>query len=157
VTAPVVDAAAGPERLLHLAFRVGAVADAVMVVPLLLPSAGAAMLGLDGFAPSREYRYVAGVAAALMAGWTALLLWGDRDPVARRGVLLLTVVPVLAGLFGSGVYAVASGMSALRFVLPMFAFQIAVSLLFVVAYRRAGAAARPADRGGAVRSQTRSR
>jgi hypothetical protein len=37
----------------------------------------------------------AGDATALMWGWTALLLWADRKPVERRGVLLLTWVPVI--------------------------------------------------------------
>ena len=35
-----------------------------------------------------------GDAYALMWGWTALLLWADRKPVERRGVLLLTGAPV---------------------------------------------------------------
>lgn len=32
---------------------------------------------------------------ALMWGWTALLFWADRKPIERRGVLLLTIVPVV--------------------------------------------------------------
>jgi hypothetical protein len=32
---------------------------------------------------------------ALMWGWTALLIWADRKPIERRGVLLLTIVPVV--------------------------------------------------------------
>lgn len=32
---------------------------------------------------------------ALMWGWTALLIWADRKPIDRRGVLLLTLVPVV--------------------------------------------------------------
>jgi len=32
---------------------------------------------------------------ALMWGWTALLIWADRKPIERRGVLLLTLVPVV--------------------------------------------------------------
>ena len=39
-----------------------------------------------------------GTAAALMWGWTLLLLWADRKPIERRGVLLLTVFPVVFGL-----------------------------------------------------------
>ena len=42
--------------------------------------------------------YEVGTAAALMWGWTLLLLWADRKPVERRGVLLLTVFPVVVGL-----------------------------------------------------------
>ena len=68
-----------------------------MVLPLLAPSVAATMLGINGFGQSR-LRYVAGLCAALMAGWTVLLVWADRDPIARRGVLLLTVCPVVLGL-----------------------------------------------------------
>ena len=32
---------------------------------------------------------------ALMWGWTFLLIWADRKPIERRGILLLTVVPVV--------------------------------------------------------------
>jgi len=39
-----------------------------------------------------------GTAAELMWGWTLLLLWAVRKPVERRGVLLLTVFPVVVGL-----------------------------------------------------------
>ena len=37
-------------------------------------------------------------AAAMMWGWTFLLLWGCMRPIQRRGVLWLTLVPVLVGL-----------------------------------------------------------
>ncbi len=64
-----------PTRLLHLAYWTGAVVDAAMVVVLLVPGVAGAMLGIDGFAPGSDYRYAAGLCAALMAGWTALLVW----------------------------------------------------------------------------------
>jgi hypothetical protein len=35
-------------------------------------------------------------ALALMAGWTVLLAWAALKPVERRGVLLLTAIPVVA-------------------------------------------------------------
>jgi len=39
--------------------------------------------------------------APLMAGWTVLLLWADRQPLERRGVLPITVLPVIAGLMAN--------------------------------------------------------
>ncbi|WP_156689729.1 hypothetical protein [Mycobacterium sp. Marseille-P9652] len=127
-----------PARLVHLAYRIGALVDAVMVVPLLVPSVAGAMFGIDGFAPGSDYRYAAAVSAALMAGWTALLIWGDRDPVGRRGVLLLTVCPVLLGLVAAGVYAMGSGLVRPVFIAPMFVIQVGLAVLFLIAYRRAG-------------------
>jgi len=41
--------------------------------------------------------YATGESAALMLGWSFLLLWASRKPIERKGVLLLTAVPVVAG------------------------------------------------------------
>ncbi|WP_324784628.1 hypothetical protein [Streptomyces sp. H51] len=126
-----------PVRLLHIAYWTGAVADGAMLVPLLVPKAAGAMLGIDRFAPGSDYRYATAVGAALMAGWTALLVWADRRPVERRGVLLLTVFPVLVGLVAAGVYAVTSGFVELPYLIPVFGFQTGACTLFGVAYLRA--------------------
>ncbi len=126
-----------PTRLVRLAYRVGALVDAVMVVPLLAPGVAGSMLGIDGFSPHADFRYAAALSAALMAGWTALLIWADRDPVTRRGVLLLTVCPVVLGLATAGVYAVGSGLVRPLYMAPMFAVQLLLVVLFLSAYRRA--------------------
>jgi hypothetical protein len=134
-------------RLLHLAYWIGAMVDAAMVLPLLVPNVAGAMMGIDRFAPNAEYRYVAGLCAALMAGWTALLIWADRDPVARRGILLLTVCPVVLGLAAAGVYAMQSGLVRPVYIAPIFAVQFAIMVLFVAAYRRARTLARQTPTG----------
>jgi len=126
----------GTTRLLHLAYRLGAAVDAAMVVPLLSPRVAGAMLGLDRFTPGPDYRYAAGLCAALMAGWTALLLWADRDPVARRGILLLTVC-VVAGLAAAGIYALLAGLARPIYLAPIFIVQSGLVVLFLAAYRRA--------------------
>ncbi len=131
-----------PTRVVRLAYWIGALVDAVMVVPLLVPSVAGAMLGIDRFAPSADYRYAAGLGAALMAGWTALLIWADRDPVARRGVLLLTLCPVVVGMAAAGVYAIRSGLVRPLYIAPTFAVQLGIIALFLSAYRRAAALAR---------------
>lgn len=125
------------QGVLRVAYLAGAVVDAVMVVPLLVPGAAAAMLGLHGFAPAPDYRYAAALCAALMAGWTALLVWASRAPVDRRGVLLLTVFPVLAGLAAAGAYAIGSGLVRLAYMAPILVVQLGLTALFLSAYRRA--------------------
>ncbi len=112
------------------------------LIPLLAPSVAGAMLGIDHFAPNADYRYAAGLCAALMAGWTALLIWAERDPVARRGVLLLTVCPVVVGVAAAGVYAMRSGLVRPLYIAPTFAVQLGIIALFLSAYRRAAALAR---------------
>jgi hypothetical protein len=132
---------------LHLAYRTGAVVDAAMVVPLLVPRVAAGMLGVDRFAPGADYRYVAGLSAALMAGWAALLVWADHEPIARRGVLLLTVCPVVLGLAGAGGYAMTSGLVRPVHMAPTLIVQLGIVVMFLAAYRRAGALARYAAAG----------
>jgi hypothetical protein len=133
-----------PTRLLLVAYWFGAILDGAMVVPLLVPRIAAAMLGLVGFAPTPDFRYAAAVGAALMAGWTALLVWGALRPLDRRGILLLTACPVVVGLIAAGIYAVASGLVRLPLMVPMFAFQVGGCALFVTAYLRGSAFARGA-------------
>src|SRR5512145_370942 len=43
----------------------------------------------------QDFRGEFGIAAALMWGWTFLLIWADRQPLERKGIVLLTLVPVL--------------------------------------------------------------
>jgi hypothetical protein len=145
-----------PARLLHAAYRIGAAADGATLVPLLVPKAAAAMLGISRFAPGPDYRYATAVGTALMAGWTALLLWADREPLQRRGILLLTVCPVLMGLIAAGGYAIGSGLVRWPHLLPVFAFQVAVSALYIAAFLRARAfehATAPADRDASASSR----
>jgi hypothetical protein len=91
---------------LRICYWVGAIVDGLWIIPMLFPSVGGALFGIEDFDPGGEYRYAMAVGAALMAGWTALLLWADRRPVERRGVLLLTIVPVLVGLDAASVQLV---------------------------------------------------
>ncbi len=46
---------------------------------------------------------------ALMFGWTALLVWGLLKPIERRGVLLLTVVPVVSMIVIFNIVAIVQG------------------------------------------------
>ena len=88
----------GAVRWLRISYWTGAVVDAAAGVQILSTRLFADGMGLGDFRPGPERRFAAGMAAALMFGWTALLLGADRAPFERRGVLLLTVVPVIVGL-----------------------------------------------------------
>ena len=72
-----------------------------------------------------------------MLGRTYLLLWADRKPVERRGVLLLTIVPVLLGLEAAGIYAVTSHFIALAKMVPICMPQLILIGLSSFAYSRA--------------------
>jgi hypothetical protein len=68
-----------------------------------------------------------------MLGWTILLLWADRKPVERRGVLIITIV-VIFGLMGSSVFAQSSGFMPARSIVPVIMFQSTLIALFGYSY-----------------------
>ena len=50
-----------------------------------------------------------GQACALMWGWTFLLIWADRKPLERRGVILITAFPVVFLLLSNNMHIVLGG------------------------------------------------
>ena len=122
--------------LTRVALLVGAVTDGLAIIPMLSARLGAAVFGGDPSRNSPAYRFAMGIAAALMAGWTLLLLWAALDPLERRGILLLTVFPVIAGIVAATVAAVRHGIVVRARVLPLWIHLGVVSasylLLFVL-------------------------
>ena len=104
----------------------------MLVFPAILTNA----VGLPEFQPDASFTFAMRFGAALMIGWTLLLIWGARKPVERRGVLLLTVI-VIIGLLLSEMDAVASGFILLVEMLPTFCIQAGLIVLFLLGYRRA--------------------
>ena len=80
-------------KLLRVSYWVGAIFDALVIIPMLLPQVASVAFGIPNFNPGNDYKYAMGIAASLMLGWVCLLLWADRKPVERKGVLLLTIFP----------------------------------------------------------------
>jgi predicted CoA-binding protein len=122
-------------RWLRVSYWAGAIADALAAVAMLVPSVGASMYGMEGFEPSAEYRYAMRLGASLMIGWTVLLLWADRKPLERRGVLPITVL-VIAGLASAGAYAVDVGLIARSEMVPTWVVQGLLTVFFLYSYFR---------------------
>lgn len=122
--------------LMRVAFLVGAVTDGLAIIPMLSRRVGAALFGGDPTRDSPAYRFAMGIAASLMTGWTLLLLWAALEPIGRRGVLLLTVFPVITGIVAATVIAIRHNIVARARVQPPWIHLAAVStaylLLFVV-------------------------
>ncbi len=72
-----------------------------------------------------------------MFGWSCLLLWADRKPIQRKGVLLITIFPVLLGLAISGLFAVQSHFLAVSAMVPTWTAQGLLAILFGVSYLNA--------------------
>lgn len=74
------------------------------------------------------------------------LLWAERKPLERRGVLAITVAPVIAGLMANDAHAVASGRLSRVSVAPVRTLQVGLTALFGYSLARAGAAERAVER-----------
>lgn len=120
--------------LTRVAFLVGAVTDGLAMVPMLSGRLGAALFGGDPSRNSLAYRFAMGIAAALMAGWTLLLVWAALDPLGRRGILVLTVCPVIAGIVAATVVAVRHGIVDRARLLPIWIHLSVVSVSYLVLF-----------------------
>lgn len=110
--------------LLRISYWLGAIADAIIGVRMLIPE----MMG-EG-----EFRYAMGTSAALTFGWTALLLWADRKPVQRRGILLLTIFPVITGLMMAAISPVVDGVFPVTRMIPIWVLGSTLILLMGISY-----------------------
>jgi hypothetical protein len=126
-----------PTMLLRISYWLGAIVDGFMVVPMLSPRVAGVLFGIEDFDPGDEYRYAMIVAASLMLGWTVLLIWADRKPLERKGILLITVFPVIIGLALAGVFAVKVDMIGVERMIPIWVLQTILIVLFSCGYHSA--------------------
>jgi amino acid permease len=119
---------------LRTAYWVGAIADALNGIGMVFPRLLSPLLRLDAAPSSIEVRSALGMGAALMFGWTALLLWANQRPVERKGVLALTVFPVIFGLALTVLYANLNGYIPFAGAVSIWIFQACLAAVFLTAY-----------------------
>jgi hypothetical protein len=116
---------------LRVSFWIGAVFDLLDGLAMLFPG----LLGVDKvlsiFSPTPASRFALG--APVMLGWTVLLLWADRKPLERKGVLPITVLVVL-GEVANEIVAVRAGSIPPATLVPTWILQAAVCGLFLFSY-----------------------
>jgi hypothetical protein len=122
--------------LLRISFWAGTIVDGFVAIQLLLPDFWAAFNGFTIHANSPELNDALGVGASLLIGWTALLLWADRKPVERRGVLLITAFPVILGVFINNLLGITSGLRTFQGTWLSLIVQIGLVILFLYSYRK---------------------
>lgn len=81
---------------LRISYWSGAIVDALAAILLTFPGLMSFFYKVGPVNLDPAFRTADGSAAGLMWGWTFLLIWADRKPFERRGILFLTLVPVLA-------------------------------------------------------------
>ena len=114
-------------KWLRISYWAGAIADFIMVILFLIPERMGEV----------EYRYSMGLAAALMMGWTFLLIWADRKPVERKGILLLTIFPVITGLIVANLYAVGLNIFPISKTIPAGILGVSLIVLMGFSYLNA--------------------
>ena len=116
-------------RWLKASYIAGAVADGVVGILMLIPY----------WVVEEEFRFSMGFGASLMFGWTALLLWAYQEPEERKGILLLTIFPVIPGLVATQVWALAADQVSVQRGLPPMMGSLALALLMGFSYWKASA------------------
>jgi len=132
--------------LLRASYWIGAVVDLINAVAMVCPPLLATILGIERVPESLDFRLALLMGSALMFGWTGLLLWADRKPVERKGILLITVFPVITGLAVTTFYGVLMRYIPLRGAIPVWILQVLLTALFITAYRTAPRRIRTGDR-----------
>ena len=118
-------------RLLKAAFLLGAVTDALALIPMLCPPMARLLWGFE--ATASGYRFAMGYGASLMFGWSLLLVWAYARPLGRRFVAALTIV-VISGLVATEIAAVVGDdMPAWRMA-PTWCLQAVLLATFASAY-----------------------
>lgn len=121
-------------RWLKVLFVLGAVIDGLAAVMLVDRGLIGAFFGRAPHTPDPDLALMMGYAAALMAGWTALLAWAAFDPVRRAFVGPLTAAPVLIGLATTEALAWSGGHLELARVAPMMVLQLLGAVAFCLLY-----------------------
>jgi predicted neutral ceramidase superfamily lipid hydrolase len=124
--------------LLRISYWWGILVDAAAAVLMLFPNLYLRFMNID-LNPDTSFGYGLLNAVPLMAGWTILLFWADRKPVARKDVLPLTIL-VIVGYIALRVYALVTGLTPLEQfgqTLPLLVNQVAMCALFLFSYLNA--------------------
>ena len=125
-----------PVFWLHVSYWAGAIIDILAGLIMLFPALFAFSNQLTRFVPNLSFRFVAGMGAPLMFGWTVLLLWADRKPVERKAVLLITLVPIL-GNAANQVSGLLNGFLSIQAAIPLWVNQAVLTTLYIFSYRNA--------------------
>jgi hypothetical protein len=117
---------------LRVAFLTGAIVDGAMIPLMLIPALARIFWGFDP-SGSSSYQFAMTIGAALMLGWTLLLIWAYRRPIERRGVALFTIIVIL-GIAAANIYAVVSGLIPASRMFVSWVMQLFLLMIFCMGY-----------------------
>jgi hypothetical protein len=115
----------------------GALLDFIAALSMLFPGLFALLNHPAGFHPGLDFRYAMGMGAPLMLAWSVLLLWAERKPIERRGILPITLL-VVAGEVAVQIWGISAGFVPLQPFVLTFVIQALLSALFIASFILAG-------------------
>ena len=127
-------------QFVRATYWIGAIVDALAAVQLLLP-VGVTFLGFHGLRAPGAAGQPAIVAAVLMLGFAAVLIWAHLRTRERRTVLAITIVVVVALMAGNVVLG-ATGAMTWATLVPTLLIQTVLIVMFALSWRIATRAAR---------------
>ena len=117
--------------LLRIAFLVGAVTDAVAVVPMLSAESAGTLWGFEAFPD--PYGFAMAMGASLMIGWTVLLVWAFFKPLERRMIAPMTML-VVVGISIAEIIAIQNGVLAFGKAIISLVMQALIIVLYSFAF-----------------------
>jgi hypothetical protein len=122
---------------LQIAYWLGAGVDLVVGLGMIFPALGCQAAGINCYPILPAFRSALGIAGVLTIGWSVLLLWADQDPLNRKGILLITVFPVMVGIAFFTGFAFLENMIPARNAFTIWTFQVLLSIFFLGGYLNA--------------------
>lgn len=118
--------------LLRITFWFGIIADAIETIRMTFPKLFVSTTGIE-LTPDIGLRFGLLYGMPVMLGWTILLLWADRKPLERRGILLC-LLPVVIAAVGVEIFAISKGFVSVRQMIPAFVSQSVLIGFSIVSY-----------------------
>jgi len=119
-------------RWLRIAYWSGAVLDLVAFFQMMFPSFMAKAMKVR-FTVTPEYEMAMQFGASLMLAWTVLLVWADRKPVERRGILLITLIIIVMN-FITFLQSANIGLLPVQTLVPQLILIFGIFVLYVFAW-----------------------
>ncbi|MCJ7647648.1 MAG: hypothetical protein MUP85_03445 [Candidatus Lokiarchaeota archaeon] len=125
-------------RFIKSVYLIGFLLDGLTGIDMILSTFMPSAVAIPYTSTASSFRFAMGWGAALMLGWTLILLWGALKPIERRSVLLFTIIPVVLGLVITEILVDPVFMTNLLIfqfcvIIPLFVAAYIISLL---AYRQ---------------------
>lgn len=130
-------------RLVRFTYWAGAIIDILAGIQLLVPD-NVTILGLPGMRAAGLAGMPAIVAAVLMFGFAAILIWAQYRPVERRALLFVTLAVIVA-LASANVVSGVQGWQVWGTLVPPLLVQTVLTALFTISFVITGRAATRSD------------